>query len=106
MAVACHSYGCTTGPPRSSGQFLSFRDAYYKFGPQVALRPEHDLPGNVGKGLDAAFPVISRFISLPFKSCWIMYVDGKVISQAGLFRIEDSTQQDQLAEWMNTGFTG
>jgi hypothetical protein len=56
--------------------------------------------------LDAAFPVISRFISLPFKSCWIMYVDGKVISQAGLFRIEDSTQQDQLAEWMNTGFTG
>mgnify|MGYP001814524535 CR=1 FL=1 len=50
-----------------------------------------DLPLFPVKVRTAAESVISSFISLPFKSCWIIYVDGMVISQAELFRIEDST---------------
>jgi len=28
---------------------------------------------------DAPYPVIRDFISLPFKSSWIIYVDGKAV---------------------------
>ena len=38
---------------------------------------------------------IRSFILLPFKSCCIIYVDGKVASQATLFRVEVCILEDR-----------